>query len=312
MGRIKEEYLPIVDLLDDVLGEHNSHNEYTGQLTYDCPVCSYDIKGLDDLDGKHNLEVNYLMGVFSCWVCSSTHDTHGSIYKLIKSFGSKNHLKQYKILKPEETEEYKRIYDKVVLPKEYISFNDASIGMKMTHYFKQAYNYIKKRNITDDMVKKYRIGFCYEGKYANRIIIPSYDKDGDLNFFTARSYEVKPFLKYINPEAKKEIIIFNESLIDWDKPIYLVEGPFDSIFVDNSIPMLGKVMSDELFDLLYEKAKEIIIVLDPDAFENELRTYHKLNGGRLMGKVYLTHLEGESDIADLKGDLSNNKPYQLD
>lgn len=312
MRKVREEYVPVVELLDDILGEHGSHNEETGQLTYCCPVCSYDIKGLDDIDGKFNLEVNYRMEVYRCWVCGETHDTHGKIRKLIKTFGNKKQLKQYDILKPENVGEYVREYEKVVLPKEFISFSKVSAGLKMTHYYKQAYNYVKQRNITDEMLEKFNIGFCYQGKYANRIIIPSYNKDGELNYFTGRSYENKPYQKYMNPEAKKEVIIFNESLIDWEKPICLVEGPFDSIFVDNSIPMLGKVLSDELFDLLYEKAKEIIIILDGDAWENEQKTYHKLNGGRLMGNVFVTHLQGDEDIADLKGDLTNNKPYQLD
>ncbi len=312
MNKNKEEYGAIVDLFDDILGEHRSHNEYTGQLTYCCPVCSYEIKGLDELDDKYNLEVNYKLGVHRCWVCSETHDTHGSIDKLIKRFGNKKHIKQYLLLKPEDNEEYVRTYKKVILPKDFISFNNISNGLKLTHYYKQAFNYIRKRNITDDMIKKFNIGFCYQGEYANRIIIPSYNKDGEINYFTGRSYESKPFLKYKNPEAQKETIIFNEKLIDWNKPIYLVEGPFDSIFVDNSIPMLGKVLSENLFSVLYEKAKEIKIVLDPDAWNNEQKMFYKLNGGRLFGKVFVTHLEGENDIADLKGDLSSNKPYQLD
>ena len=58
----------------------------------------------------------------------------------------------------------------------------------------------------------------------------------------------------MNPEAQKEIIVFNESIIDWEKPIYVVEGAFDSIFLDNAIPMLGKFMSQKLFDVLYEQA----------------------------------------------------------
>jgi hypothetical protein len=312
MSKDNDEYQPIVDLLDDIFGEHRTHNEYTGQLTYCCPCCSYEIKGLDELDDKYNLEVNYKMELHRCWVCSETHETHGNIYNLIKRFGTKKHLKQYQLLRPEDDEEYVRTYKKVTLPKDFISFNNVSQGLKLTHYYKQAFNYIRSRNITDDMIKKYNIGFCYQGDYANRIIIPSYNKDGEINYFTGRSYESKPFLKYKNPEAQKEIIIFNENLIDWDKPVFLVEGPFDSIFVDNSIPMLGKVLSEELFSILYERAKEIIIVLDPDAYSNEEKMFHKLNGGRLYGKVYVTHLEGEKDIADLKGDLSNNKPFQLD
>ena len=312
MGRVNEKYAPIVDLLDDVFGEHRTHNEYTGQLTYCCPVCSYDIKGLDELDEKYNLEINYKLGVGKCWCCSETHDTRGTMIKLFKSFGTKKHIKQYQILKPEDTENYVREYKKVQLPKEFISFNNVSVGLKLTHYYKQAYNYIKSRNISDDIIEKYNIGFCYEGEYANRIIIPSYDSNGDVNYFTARSYESRTKFKYKNPEAQKEIIVFNESLINWDKPIYLVEGPFDSIFVDNAIPMLGKVLGDALFTLLYEKAVQIIITLDPDAYDNEQKIYHKLNGGRLYDKVYMTHLTGECDIADLKGDLTNFPPFKLD
>jgi hypothetical protein len=59
-------------------------------------------------------------------------------------------------------------------------------------------------------------------------------------------------MKYKNPEAQKEILIFNEYLINWDETIYLVEGAFDSIFIPNAIPMLGKFMSEHLFSVLYE------------------------------------------------------------
>lgn len=309
---MNNDYDAIVDLLDDVLGEHRMHNEYKGQLTYCCPTCSYDIKGLDEPDGKFNLEVNYKLGVYHCWVCSETHNTHGSLFKLFKKFGTKKQLKQYKILTPDTDEEYVRQYKRVELPKEFISFKTASKGMKLTHYYNQAYNYVKSRNITDSMIEKYNIGFCYQGEYANRIIIPSYDKEGEINYFIARSYESKPFMKYKNPEAQKEIIIFNESLIDWSKPIYLVEGAFDSIFLENAIPMLGKVLSEHLFNILYERAVQIIIVLDPDASDNEELIYNTLNGGRLMGNVFMTKLQGDKDIADLCGNLSEYPPFQLD
>jgi len=308
----KDEYEPIIDLLDDILDDHRTHNDYTGQLTYCCPVCSYEIKGLDELDGKYNLEVNYKLEVFRCWVCGESHGTQGKIYKLIKQFGNKKHLKQYNLLKPDDVEEYVRTYKKVQLPKEFIPFSKASAGLKLTHYYKQAYNYVKNRNISDELLKKFNIGFCYQGEYSNRIIIPSYDITNEINYFIGRSYESKPFLKYKNPQAQKEIIIFNENLIDWTKTIYLVEGVFDSIFLDNSIPMLGKVLSDQLFSLLYEKAIKIIIVLDPDAYENEQKIYNTLNGGRLFGNVYMTHLKGDKDIADLCGDLTDYTTFNLD
>ena len=40
----------IVDLLKDALGNVKNHYENKGQISFDCPVCSYDIKGLDTLE----------------------------------------------------------------------------------------------------------------------------------------------------------------------------------------------------------------------------------------------------------------------
>jgi len=306
------EYGPIVDLLIEILGDYKYHNEYNGQMAFSCPICSYEIKGLDELDGKGNLEVNYKQGVYKCWSCAETHDTHGRLHYLVKKYGTPRQLKKFGLLIPNEPgEEEKKLYKKVRLPKEFISFKTASNGIKLTHHYKRAYNYLKERNVTDEMIEKFNIGFCYEGKYANRIIIPSYDSDEILNYFVARSYETRPYRKYDNPEAEKQIIIFNEYLINWNEPIYIVEGPFDSIFVPNSIPMLGKKLSDLLFNMLYEKAKKVVIVLDGDAFVDAEKLYHKLNGGRLFGKIWISKLPKDKDIADLQGDLTNYSPYQF-
>jgi DNA primase len=307
------EFEPIIEILEDIFGDYKLHSDYKGQISFDCPVCSYDIKQLDHGDGKGNLEINYKRGVYKCWSCAETHETHGSIFKLVKKYGSPRQNKKFLLLMPEEVDEVKRVYKKVYLPKEFISFKNVSQGLKLTPQFKQAWNYIKKRNITDEMIEKFNIGFCYTGLYENRIIIPSYDTELTLNYFIARSYLSKTKLKYKNPEVQKEIIIWNEHLINWEERLYIVEGAFDSIFVPNSIPMLGKFMSDNLFKTIYTNAKkDIVIVLDPDAWNDATRLYHKMNCGKLMGRVFIVKLEGDQDIADLKGDLSNYEIKQID
>jgi DNA primase len=308
------DYSPVIEILEDILGDCNMHNDYKGQMSFDCPVCSYDLKGLDHGDGKGNLEVNYKYNVFKCWVCAESNETHGSIYKLVKKFGNPKQLKNYLLLKPDDGEDFsKRVYKTVKLPQDFIPFKEASIGLKMTPYYKQAYNYIKSRNITDLMVQMYNIGFCYRGIYENRIIIPSYDCERRISYFIARSYLNRTKMKYKNPEAQKELIIFNEYLVNWDETIYIVEGAFDSIFISNAIPLLGKFMSDHLFNTLYERAKgKIVIVLDPDAWNDAERLYHKLNCGKLMGRVFAIKLEGDKDIADLQGKLDDYKIKQLD
>jgi len=306
------DYSEIVDILEDILGEYRLHNDYKGQISFDCPVCSHDIKGLDDGDGKGNLEVNYKRGVYKCWVCAETHDTYGSLYKLLKKYGNVKQLKKYVLLRPEDDgEQPKRNFVQVRLPKEFIPFKDASLGLKMTPQYKQAFNYLQKRNITDLMIQMYNIGFCYSGHYEHRIIIPSYDSENRLNYFIARSYLNDTKMKYKNPEVDKESLIWNEHLINWDEPVYIVEGAFDSIFLPNSIPMLGKFMTQNLFNKLYDNAKKVIIVLDPDAWEDAFKLYHKLNCGKLMGKLWIVKLDGDKDIADLKGDLSEYEIKQL-
>jgi len=307
------DYTPVFEILEDIFGEYKNHNDYKCQVSFDCPVCSHEIKGLDEGDGKGNLEVNYRYGVYKCWSCGETHDTHGSIYKLIKKYGNKKHLKNYLLLRPEDNEDItKKTFQQIKLPKEFISFTKAGYGIKLTPQYKQALNYVKKRNITDEMLLKYNIGFCYEGEYAFRIIIPSYDENGTLNYFIARSYLSKPKMKYKNPEAQKEIIIFNEYLINWTETIYIVEGAFDSIFISNAIPMLGKFMSEHLYSKLYEKAFKIIIILDPDAWGDAEKLYHKLNCGKLMNKVWIIKLEGDKDLADLEGKIDDYKLLQLE
>lgn len=311
MSHTDTDYSLILDILEDILGEPRLHNDYKGQISFDCPVCSYEIKGLDEGDGKGNLEVNYIYNVYKCWACGETNSTHGSLFWLIKKYGTKKHLTNYLLVRPEETPEFKQKFIQVKLPKEFVSLKEVSAGLKLTHHFRQATNYLKSRNVTDEMISRYNIGFAYDGPYSNRIIIPSYDSENELNYFIARSYLSKTKLKYKNPEARKEIIIFNEHLIDWDKPIYLVEGAFDSIFVPNSIPLLGKVLSEHLLMKLYYNAKKVIVLLDGDAWDNAQRIYETLNGGNLMGKIWLIKLPEDKDIADLQGNLKDFEEIQL-
>jgi DNA primase len=310
---IDVDYTPIVEIIEDIFGDLRSHNDYKHQISVDCPVCSFEIKGLDEGDGKGNLEINYKYNVYKCWSCSESHETHGSLYKLIKQHGTKKQLKKYVLLRPDKNEDYKsREFKKVFLPKEFIPLSKVTMGIKLLPQYKQAVSYLKKRNIDDELIKKFNIGFCYTGPYENRIIIPSYDLNNEINYFVARSFLSKTKLKYKNPEAQKEIIIFNEHLINWDNTVYLVEGVFDSIFLPNSIPMLGKFLSEHLFTKLYENAKKIIIILDPDAREDQIKLFHTLNCGKLMNKVYCIELDGDKDLADLCGNISNYKLKQLE
>jgi len=119
-------------------------------------------------------------------------------------------------------------------------------------------------------------------------------------------------MKYKNPQVDKETLIWNEHLINWDEPVYIVEGAFDSIFLNNSIPLLGKYMTKKIYNVLYDNANKVVIVLDGDAWEDAVKLYHKLNCGKLMGKVWIVKLPIDKDIADLEGNLLQFEIKQLD
>ena len=90
----------VIDLLRDFLGKEKAHYDMKCQITFDCPVCSYDLKGLDHGDGKGNLEINYCRHVYKCWSCSETHGTQGPLGKLFDKFGNKQSKKTYNLTSP--------------------------------------------------------------------------------------------------------------------------------------------------------------------------------------------------------------------
>jgi len=288
----------LLELLQDVLGEINSHYPNKGQISFDCPVCSYDIKGLDNGDGKGNFEVNYQQGVYKCWACSETFNTHGSLNKLFLKWGNKRNKSTWELIGGDFIKKSEKKYKDVKLPREYISFNK---GNKLTIPYKEAYNYLRKRNITDKIINKYSIGYTTEGEYRGRIIVPSFDENEEINYFVSRSY-VNHKNKYKNPEAEKDKIIFNEHLINWEEDVYLVEGVFDMFFLENSIPILGKSLSDKLWEKLYNNCKKnIIVCLDGDAWKDSEKLYRKLEGGKLTNRIRLIKLPKDKDVSDLGG-----------
>ena len=77
------------------------------------------------------------------------------------------------------------------------------------------------------------------GRDESRIIIPMYNEDKILIGFQGRSLgpnSVKYITVMINDDAPK---IYGLDTIETEKPIYILEGPFDSTLVENSVAMCG-------------------------------------------------------------------------
>lgn len=292
------------DILVSFLGESKSGLDDSLQLQFSCPMCQ-EREGYQERN-KYHLEVNIAKGLYHCWKCSSIDDNmQGSVYKLIRKYGTPELLKEYKDAVNEfrETSLYKIKYneddfktdysdsidDTLTLPKEYIKL------IRGKDDNTKACLYLFQRGIDWQIIEDFHIGFTAYNqdnrKISNRIILPSFDKFGKINYWTGRDFTGnKKRQRYDNPKVDRKSIIFNEEKINWNADITLVEGPFDSIVVPNSIPMLGKSLNDEylLYHEIFKKANSLVnIMLDGDALETSKRLYLTLNNGRLRNKIRL-------------------------
>ncbi len=215
------------------------------------------------------MSVNFAQGVFKCWVC----DTRGkNIYRIVRKFGNYNQRQKWLQLEGRlDLSEFDKIFqglqeeelDQVVdLPEEMISLCNSRLPISS----KKPLAYLHSRGITKQEILMWKIGYCPKGKYGGRIIIPSFNINGDPNYFIARSY-VGHQRKYLNPPASRDII-FNELLIDWDEPVILVEGAFDAIVAGTqAIPILGSTLrpNSKLFQALALNDTPVYMGLDEDA-----------------------------------------------
>ena len=270
----------LVNLVNKVLG--TSKRTARGNQSYHCPFCNHH---------KPKLEINFTENKkghnpWQCWVCGKKGKTIKGLFKLLKT-SSDNFIELGKLVKTGSEVEEVIVENKVELPKEF-----KPILSTPGFTARRAYNYLKNRNISDDDMIKYNLGYCDFGRYANMVIIPSYDQNGELNYFTGRSFEKDPFIKYRNPECSRDIIPF-ELFVNWGSPLVLCEGPFDAMAIKrNAIPLLGKNMQSSLLKRIVESTvKKIYIALDTDAMKQALKhCEYLLNQGK---EVYLVELDGK-------------------
>lgn len=301
----------IYGILASFLGEskQGGYDNDTTQYQFNCPYCAEEKGGPD---GKYNCEVSLEILKFHCWA----DDMAGSLSKLIKRFGGRSLLKEYyeivKSLKSSELYQFSEISEKtrdkepIRLPKTYKRINLRDCGER------NLISFLKKRKIDQWTIDRFKIGYTTwdeeDKSWACRLIVPSYDEFGRLNYFVGRDYlparpdsEFKR-VKYKNCDADKKEIVFQEWLIDTDSDITLVEGALDCIYGPNTIGLLGKFLTKEsaLFKFLVERARaRVIICLDNDTKEIEtLKICRLLNETKLSGRIWYIRMDEYKDFGE--------------
>jgi DNA primase len=256
-------------LLADILGSNYQSGE---EYLFYCPKCKHH---------KRKLSVNIQKDAYKCWIC----DWSGkSVYRLVKRYGSFTQRNEWASLSDKldlttlsddlfEKKEKIVVEQEVNLPKNFLTL----ASYKTIPASLPARAYLEKRGISREDMINWKIGFCQQGEYVNRIIVPSFGMRGKCNYFVGRSY-TGDFRKYMNPSASKDII-FNELFIEWDKEITLVEGVFDAIKAGrNAIPVLGSTVrpASQLFKKIVEHETPVAVAFDEDAEKKSMRLIKNL------------------------------------
>lgn len=247
-----------VEILTSVFGSPTRQGK---ELLFYCKRCDFK---------KKKLSFNIDRDVFKCWYC----DWSGkSIYGAIRKYGSREDIASWievggNIDFSTYSDEFEKEDEpRLSLPEE---FRTLTKGRPSPSGIK-AKRYLSDRGLTLSDVIRWKMGYCSEGKYKDRVVIPSFNLDGDLDYFIARSF-VKWRVNYLNPSNSKDII-FNEMFLDWSKDIVIVEGVFDAIVAGNSVPLLGSTLieASDVFVKIVSNCKKVYLALDSDAKEKEQR-----------------------------------------
>ena len=113
-------------------------------------------------------------------------------------------------------------------------------------YFSAVKDFCLKRMIPRKYIKTFLV--AESGKYNGRLIIPFKDTSGN-NYFQARTlFNQTP--KYLNFTGNRNHAIFGINEVKSDKPVIVLEGPIDSMFVENSVATLGCSYSESVQEIL--------------------------------------------------------------
>jgi len=239
-----------------------------------CPICAP-----SDLN-KRKLAIRVEDDAHHCWTCGWR---AYSLAPLIRKYGTISQLQRYKSefipdsLKKSKETEIPDLEKITPLPSDFRLLAEMNQGHPDV---KAAWSYLSSRNINLRDVWHYKLGMSFDQRWKRRIIMPSFDAEGVLNFFVARNVDLHDRrTKYDNPEDDKSKFVFNELNIDWSKRLVICEGPFDMMKCgDNATALLGSDLSinSRLFSQIMLHDTPIALALDGDMWHKKTPKLAKL------------------------------------
>ena len=285
-------------LLKKALGHCWSNDD---EHQFHCPKCNHH---------KLKLSINIEKDVFKCWIC----DYSGTrISPLIRRFAPAYYADWRRLAGEVDLSRYDTIFEeKAPEPSQVVDLpeNFQTLTGEKTKLKKRALDYLYSRGFADGDILTWKIGFCNYGEYQDRVIVPSFDDDGNVNFFVARSY-TDDWMKYKNPRVSKDII-FNDLNIDWADDVILVEGVFDAMKCKNAVPLLGSTLREtsRLFQKICEHKPDVYLALDEDVKGKEFGIAKRLREYGI--KVMSIDTTGYSDIGEMPQEVAEQRKQNAD
>ena len=265
------------------------------EYVFTCPRCQH---------RKPKLSVNLETDFFHCWVCGFKGQ---NLAPLLKGEIKAEYVTELRGTGADKKAP-ERKYDEVRLPAEFISLTETP----QSPYYRACIHYLKRRGIGPEEILRWKLGYCEEGEYKYRVIVPSFDEYGHLNFFVGRSFYDNPdTVKYKSGNFCKDII-WNDYQVDWDQPVTLVEGPFDAFKAgDNAIALQGTILHDRLLTKIIASGVPVNVALDADAGDKQFQMMHELLSYGVDCNYVMTYGRkdlGEMTAEEAKGAIRNASP----
>jgi hypothetical protein len=239
-----------------------------GWMDFECPVC-----------GRFKGAVNFYQQRVKCW--------HGCFHNDVEHFValmenvSREEAKALVLAIPGEVfveaQTQQRAIPKLGEEKaipypdyfEPISKPSPNIGMRAVHY-------LVTRGFDIDYMDYLGVGYCYDGKYKGRIIIPFF-VDGRLRFYQGRSFMSHVEPKYLNPKFEeigvaKEDLVYNERALSLFDEVFITEGALDAICLSEAATSTQgwSVSRWQLMKYMNARATQITIVPDVGYYDKAL------------------------------------------
>ena len=154
---------------------------------------------------------------------------------------------------------------------------------------------------------------CLSVGRESRLVIPFFNKRGDVVAVQGRSLNMKDesnarkTVKYLTVKSDKSIdrLWYGLWRCDTERKVHVVEGPLDSLFLSNSVAMVGAGAVDNIPDRLVDK--DLVFVLDNEPRNKQIVQYNQnlIDQGKKVCIWPKTILE--KDINDMAYKMSTRK-----